>query len=100
MPDINTALVAAIGGAGLLAALAFRQLVETVIRLNDELQEAIRDRQANAAEREILNAKITLLERQLAEQQEEIRLLKQQLASYREGLPQQQRMTALEPPIA
>ena len=82
MAEISTALIAAVGAAALLAALAFRNIIETVIRLNDELQEGIQERHANEREREALRERITVLETQLAAHVEEIRQLKHQLEGY------------------
>ena len=60
--DISTGLIAAIGGAAVLATIAFRQLVDTVIQLNQELRQAIEERRLSEQEREQLLDKINTLE--------------------------------------
>ena len=63
--DISTGLIAAIGGAAVLATIAFRQLVDTVIQLNQELRQAIEERRLSEQEREQLLDKINDLEKHI-----------------------------------
>jgi hypothetical protein len=66
MDELSAGLIIAVGGAALFAALAFRSLVESVIKLNRELQETIRERQQDDDERETLKDRIGELEHELA----------------------------------
>lgn len=61
MDELSAGLIIAVGGAALFAALAFRSLVESVIKLNRELQESIRERQQDDLEREALKDQISQL---------------------------------------
>ncbi len=66
MAELSAGLIIAVSGAALLAALAFRSLVESVIKLNRELQETLRERQQDDLQRETLQSRISELERELA----------------------------------
>lgn len=66
MSELSAGLIVAVGGAALFAALAFRSLVESVIKLNRELQETVRERQQDDDERETLKSRISELEHELA----------------------------------
>jgi Sec-independent protein translocase protein TatA len=66
MDELSAGLIIAVGGAALFAALAFRSLMESVIKLNRELQETVRERQQDDDERETLKSRISELERELA----------------------------------
>lgn len=87
MDTISTGLIAAIGGAGVLAAMAFRQLTDTVIKLNQELRLAIDERRASETERATLKQRIDAmddtirdLEARIEHQAAEIAHLVQQLS--------------------
>lgn len=86
LENISAELIGAVAGAALLAALAFRYLVQSVIRLNEQLQEAIDERLASEEERQTLRQKVVNLEFQVAslqsrldEQAREIQSLQSQL---------------------
>lgn len=57
--------VLGVAGAGVLAAVAFRHLTNTLIKLNDELQEAIEERRRGEAERDVLRSRVAELEAQV-----------------------------------
>lgn len=77
--DLTAGLILAVGGAGLLAALAFRQLIDSVIKLNTELQNTVHDRQTIEAEREQLRDRVAILEDQIAALEAKITALEFQL---------------------
>ena len=93
--EIGSDLIVAVGGAALLAALAFRYLVDTVLKLNRDFQELFEKyHESENARQELLDkvasleAHVTLLERQLEEQSNEIRKLRMQLGSRDELIEQ------------
>jgi predicted nucleic acid-binding Zn-ribbon protein len=59
------AFVLGVAGAGLLAALAFRHLTSTLIKLNNELQETIEERRRGESERDLLRTRVAELEAQV-----------------------------------
>lgn len=61
----DAGLLAAIGAAALMGAMAFRQLTATLIKLNDQLQETIDDRHETATERDTLQTRVATLETQI-----------------------------------
>lgn len=63
--EVGAEIIAAIGGTTLLAAMAFRQMMATVIKLNDELVETIEERRHSEAQRDALQAKVIELETRL-----------------------------------
>jgi predicted nucleic acid-binding Zn-ribbon protein len=86
MDTLSTSFIVAIGGAGMLAALAFRQLTATVIQLNQELRLAIEERKVGETERATLKQRIDDLEDHIDQmearieaQAEEIHTLQRQL---------------------
>lgn len=83
--------VLGVAGAGVLAAVAFRHLTNTLIKLNDELQEAIAERRRGEAERDVLRsrvaeleAQVKILEGRLEQQVSEIQHLHTRLRNYDE----------------
>lgn len=61
----DAGLLAAIGAAALMGAMAFRQLTATLIKLNDQLQETLDERHETANERDTLQTRVAELETQL-----------------------------------
>ncbi len=90
MGDLSAGIILAIGGAGLLAALAFRYLIETVIRLNNKLQETIQERHEYHKNCEQFMAKMGDMEIQIARQSAEIQQLQAQLTICKELLERSQ----------
>ncbi|MCB9438420.1 MAG: hypothetical protein H6673_15700 [Anaerolineales bacterium] len=77
--EFGTEVIIAVGAAGLLAALAFRYLIETVIKLNNELQETITERHRFDEERERLTASVKHAESRLTEVERHNQQLQEQL---------------------
>lgn len=84
--EFSAEIIVAIGAAAALAALAFRQMSTTVIKLNDELQELLRERREGEAERQTLQQRVAELESRLSAmvtqldgQSQEIDLLRRKL---------------------
>ena len=72
MEELNATLIAALGGAALLVALAFRYMTNTLITLNDELQQTIAARRADETERDALKTRVAELESQITVLQTQI----------------------------
>lgn len=70
---LTTELIVAVGAAALLAAVTFRYLVDTVVRLNRELQATLQHCQT---EREYFLAKLDASESKLEECREKIHTIK------------------------
>ncbi len=96
MGELSAGLILAIGGAGLLAALAFRYLIETVIRLNNELQETIQERHDYHKNCEQFMAKVGDLEMQITQQSAEIQQLQAQLTICKDLLERSQTVPITE----
>jgi len=84
--EMGAGIIAAVGGAALLAAMAFRQMVSTVMKLNDELQETIQERRASETQRDALQVKVTELETQLTIMQARLEAQAQEIQTLRERL--------------
>jgi hypothetical protein len=65
MSELGAGIIVAMGGAAVLAALAFRYLVESLSTLNRELQLSVQEQRASTTEREKLENRIQELEFQL-----------------------------------
>jgi hypothetical protein len=70
---MTTELILAVGSAGLLAAISFRYLVETVIRINRELQATLQNSQT---ERNHFLAQLAASQTELDKCREEIQTIK------------------------
>lgn len=82
--SFSTEIIAAIGAAALLAAMAFRYLIDSVIKINNELQDSLADRHAVEEERVALMFRISELEARINAQEAEIQSLQLQLKSCNE----------------
>lgn len=88
-------LIGAVAGAALLAAVAFRQLIGTVIHLNQQLQQTVKEWLESEEMRQELQEKVTELEFQVASlqnqllaQQAEFEVLRQRLTERDELIEQ------------
>lgn len=86
MGEIGPEIIVAVGGTILLVATAFRYLVNTVIKLNDELQEVIVDRRQAETERRVLQNKVSQLEGQLTQMQNRLDAQAQEIRTLHERL--------------
>lgn len=62
MDELSAALIIAIAGAAMFAALAFRYLADTVVKLNQELQAILAERRLDEIQRKALQDQIEKLE--------------------------------------
>lgn len=81
--EFSAEIIAAVGAAAVFAALTFRQLSGTVIKLNDELQEAIKERHDSEVERTTLKSRIVELESQLGSLKLQMETQAQEIANLR-----------------
>lgn len=81
METVNTGLIAALGGLGVVVIMAFRQLIDTVVTLNGELRSAITERETLYEKINTLEAHIIRLEAELSAQTTEIKALRAELAA-------------------
>lgn len=91
----DAGLLAAIGAAALMGAMAFRQLTATLIKLNDQLQETIDDRHETATERDSLQGRVTELESRLAAMQARIDAQSAEIERLRTHLAECDKLVAL-----
>lgn len=92
--EMDSEIILALSATGLLAALMFRSLISSMIKINDELQETIQSRAitedknfALQSEIQELKTEIADLKHQLELQSEEIKLLRSQLVDKTEENP-------------
>lgn len=79
-------LIGAVAGAALLAAIAFRQLIGTVIHLNQQLQQTVKEWLESEEMRQELQEKVTELAFQVASLQNQLQAQQQELVVLRERL--------------